>query len=372
MAKLLKDKRELGVIRIMPVINKPVGIVSYGAQLPSWSLPIKELEMAHDKEIGVVSNSLLVEQKTVPDFDEDTITLSISAAWQALSRAKITKKFDSKKISALFIGSESHPYAVKPSGTVVAEALGLSEKLALADLQFACKAGTQGMQICASYILSNFAEYTLAIGADVAQAKPGDALEYTAAAGAAAFIFGHTNLLAKLLATSSVASDTPDFWRKSGEAYPHHGGRFTGKPAYFYHVIKSSKMLLKEAGLRAEDFDYCVFHTPNGKFPLQAAKQLGFSLKQLKPGLIVKNVGNTYAGSVPLALAAVLDQAPAGKKIFVTAYGSGAGADSFILETTNNLPIQREKWQDFTLDKIQNLQPINYQQYVRLTKNRYH
>ena len=356
----------------MPVINKPVGIVAYGTELPSWSLSIKELEMAHNKEIGTVSNSLLVEQKTVPDFDEDTITLSTSAAWQALARAGITKNFGSKKISALFVGSESHPYAVKPSGSVVAGALGLPEELAMADLQFACKAGTQGMQICASYILSDFAKYALAIGADVAQAKPGDALEYTAAAGAAAFIFGSTNLLVKLLATSSVASDTPDFWRKSGEDFPHHGGRFTGKPAYFYHVIKSSKMLLKEMKLKAEDFDYCVFHTTNGKFPLQAAKQLGFSSKQLKPGLIVKKVGNTYAGSVPLALAAILDQAPAGKKIFVTAYGSGAGADSFVFETTDNLPKQRKKWQDFTLDKIKNLQPISYQQYARLTKDRYH
>ena len=355
------------------IIKKSVGVVSYGTYLPHWAIALGEIEQVSGKEIGAVSKSLRVEQKTVPAADEDTATIAVAAAQQALERAQqASQRFSKSKISSLFIGSESHPYAVKPTGTIVAQALGLPEELAMADLQFACKAGTQGMQICASYVLSGFSEYGLAVGADTAQAEPGDALEYSAAAGGAAYIFGKNKLIAKLLATVSVATDTPDFWRRPGEVYPQHGGRFTGEPAYFYHVEQATRLLLAQTKLRPDQIDYCIFHTPNGKFPRRVAKKLDFTQKQLSPSLVVEKIGNTYAGAVPLALASVLDQASTGKKILVTAYGSGAGADSFLFETTPNLVQQRKKWKNLLVDRLNSLENISYQEYSNLMKGRYH
>ena len=74
-------------------------------------------------------------------LDEDTITISVAAGRAALARAGI----DAQRVGALYIGSESHPYAVKPSGTVVLEALGLGPDIHVADFEFACKAGTEAM-----------------------------------------------------------------------------------------------------------------------------------------------------------------------------------------------------------------------------------
>src|SRR3972149_7455311 len=107
--------------------------------------------------------------------------------------------------------------------------------------------------------------------------------------------------------------------------------RFTGEPAYFTHLPGAVKGLMNKTGLRASDFDYVAFHTPNGKFPLRAAKMLGFEKEKLLPGLIVTKIGNTYSGASPLALSAILDIAKPGQKIFMTSYGSGAGRDSFVL-----------------------------------------
>jgi len=344
------------------IINKTVGITSYGVSIPRQIIKISEIEKAQNK--SGVGKSIGVISKTVPARDEDTITLATQAALNALENFS----GNSLDISNLFIGSESHPYAVKPSGTVVKSALGLSENMALADLQFACKAGTQGMQIGFSYLLSGLSKYSLAIGADTAQASPGDALEFTAGAGAGAYILGTENTIANLLATTSIATDTPDFWRRAGQSYPEHAGRFSGEPAYFYHITTAAKKIMEETKLRPEDFDYCVFHTPNGKFPRQAAKMLGFSKKQLSPSLVVDKIGNTYAGAVPLALSAVLDIAKPGEKIMVVSYGSGAGSDGFVFETTDLITKFNKGRKNKVKGQVKQTREVDYVEYQAVMK----
>lgn len=341
------------------IVKHKVGITSYGVAIPKQKILTTLIEEAQGKVGMGIGQSLGVDSKTVPARDEDTITLATDAAIKCLENFREEKN----KISNIFIGSESHPYAVKPSGTVVKDALGLSEDMALADLQFACKAGTQGIQIGFNYLLSGYSEYSLAIGADTAQAKPNDALEFTAGAGAAAYLLGKEKLLARLVAMTSIATDTPDFWRRAGQSYPEHAGRFSGEPAYFYHITTAAQKIMNETGLKPTDFAYCVFHTPNGKFPQLAAKKLGFKPEQLKPSLVVGEIGNTYAGSVPIALSAVLDKAKAGEKILVVSYGSGAGSDAFIFETTEELVKLNRGRNNNIRQQIKQLKEVSYQDY---------
>jgi len=129
-----------------------------------------------------IIDGLMVYEKSVPDIDEDTITIAVEAARHAVNRAGI----DPEKIGAVYTGSESHPYAVKPSSTVVAEAIGATPDLTVADFEFACKAGTAAIQTCMGMVDAGMIELGMAIGSDVSQGAPGDALEYTAAAGGVA------------------------------------------------------------------------------------------------------------------------------------------------------------------------------------------
>lgn len=349
-------------------MSKPVGIVSYATYLPAWCISTQEIAQANNAAVP----SLGVVQKTVPALDEDTATIATQAALNAFSNLELTARQEiHARIGSLWVGSESHPYAVNPTGTVVKAALGLPSQLAMADLQFACKAGTQGLQVGLMYVRSQQAEYSLAIGADTAQAEPGDALEYTAAAGGAAFIVGSNpqHLIAKLLGTTSYATDTPDFWRRPGENYPQHGGRFTGEPAYYYHVMTSTKNLLAELDMSIQDFDHCVFHTPNGKFPQTVAKKLGCGAAQLQHSLVVKEIGNTYAGAAMITLANVLDHAEPGDKILMTAYGSGAGADSFVWEVTPQILTWRENQSNPLAQQISQLKAISYSQYTKRSQH---
>jgi hydroxymethylglutaryl-CoA synthase len=219
---------------------------------------------------------------------------------------------------------------VKPSGTVVAEAIGATPEIHCADLEFACKAGTEGMYLAYNLVKGGAQKYALGIGADTSQGAPGDALEYSASAGAAAFIFGAENVLATVDHTYAYMTDTPDFWRREYQNYPRHAGRYTGEPAYFKHTLGASRGILEKSGMKPSDFAFAVFHQPNGKFPLRAGKTLGFTKEQLETGLLAPYLGNTYSGASPMGLTAILDVAKPGDKIFMCSFGSGAGSDAFI------------------------------------------
>jgi len=298
-----------------------VGIVGYGAYIPMNRLKASEISRVWG------GFGAPIEEKAVGSMDEDAVTISVECARYAVKRANVRPE----EIGAIYVGTESKPYAVKPCGTIVAEAIGATPHVMAADYEFACKAGTEAFQTCIGLVSSGMVKYAMAIGADTAQGRPADALEYTVACGGAAFIFGikSDRTMANLEGSYSYVTDTPDFWRRGREMYPRHGNRFTGDPAYFQHVVGAAKGLMGDLGYEASDFTYAVFHQPNVKFPVKAARTLGFSMDSIKPGLVVPMVGNTYAGSTPLGLAATLDVANPGERILVVSYGSGAGSDAF-------------------------------------------
>jgi hydroxymethylglutaryl-CoA synthase len=311
-----------------------VGIVGYGAYIPRNRIKVEEIAKVWGADAPSLKRGLMLREKSVPAPDQDVITIAVEAAKNALRRAAV----DPRKIGAVYVGSESHPYAVKPTGTAVAEVLGAVNDCHCADLEFACKAGSEGMFLAYALVKSGEVEYALGIGADTSQGAPGDALEYSAAAGGAAFLMGAKNVVAEVECQYSFMSDTPDFWRREYMHYPRHGGRFTGDMAYFKHVRGGVEGILQKAGAKPRDFRYAVFHQPNGKFPMKMAKDLGFTEEQMKTGLLVPTLGNTYSGASPLGLSAILDEAKPGDRILMCSFGSGAGSDAFVFHCTKNLP----------------------------------
>lgn len=343
-----------------------VGIVSYGAYVPKNRIRIADIANAWNKDTEEVYRSLGLAEKSVPGFDEDAVTIAVEAATSGLATfsGRVTD------LDVLFVGSESHPYAVNPTSTIVGELLGIGHTYLAVDMEFACKAGTTAIAAIAGLIAAGHARNGLAIGTDTAQGKPHDFLEYTAAAGGAAFILGSDRVVAKLSADTSYSSDTPDFWRRDGMRYPSHAGRFTGEPAYYSHVSGAANRLLEMTRTKPFDYDYCIFHSPNGKFPREVAKRLGFTQTQLAPSLLVDDIGNAYSATTLLGLAAVLDIAKPNQKIFMVSYGSGAGSDAFVWETTEELPKNqklRVKNKQIIQEQIAQKTYIDYIQFLKMT-----
>lgn len=316
-----------------------VGIIGYGVYVPRFRIKVEEIARMWGKDGKKISLGLGVKEKAVAAFDEDSCTFAVESSRLALRMAGI----DPQKIGAIFVGSESKPYAVKPTATIVAAALGATPNLTAGDFEFACKAGTVGVQACMGMVASGLIEVGLSVGSDTAQGRPNDALEYTAGCGAAAWLIGKEEVIAEIEGTFSYTTDTPDFWRRQHAEFPRHAGRFTAEPAYFKHVISAAKGLMKKMGKEEKDFDYAVFHQPNGKFPLKAGGMLGFAPEKMQQGLLTPFIGNTYSGASMIGLASVLDVATPGDRILCVSYGSGAGSDAFSITVRKDIEKKRAK-----------------------------
>lgn len=337
-----------------------VGIVAYGAYIPRNRITVKEIARIWHKDGAHIEQQLGVVQKAVASCDEDAVTIAITATQHAIN----SYNFDRRTIGAVYVGSESHPYAVKPTASIVADALQIGHNYTAADLQFACKAGAASFLAAYGLVASGTCQSSLAIGVDTAQACPGDMLEYTAASGGAAVILGSDpkKIIARVIATTSYTSDTPDFWRRARYSFPAHAGRFTQDPGYMHHVQSATEQLLHMTGLAIADIDHVIFHQPNQKLPRMAARCLGVAENALKYGLLVQQIGNTYAGAVLLGLSNVLEYAQPDELILMVSYGSGAGSDAILLQATEQISIKRSVPSVATM--VANTRQIDYAQYA--------
>ncbi len=342
--------------------------------------PSKDYETPGIVGYGIYSSRFRIKEggieRAVPFVDEDSVTAAVEAGKLALIHSAI----DNSWVGKVYVGSESNPYAVKPIASKVAQVLKLGESegdiqgVDAIDTEFACKAGSSMFKdACA---LVNYAKsgikYAMVIGADNSQAAPrgcpGGELDAFVGYGGAAFIFGKQDVIAEVEGWYSCTSDTPDFWRRDGEPYPMHGGRFTGDPAYHKHVRKAASKLMERLNLKASDINYFVPHQPNPTFPARVAKDLGFKDEQFMPSIQMTKFGNTYSGASLVGLAAILDIAKPNESILMVSYGSGAGSDAYLLRTKSQLLDKRNRQKITVKSQAENpfIQYVDYVTYRRL------
>ncbi len=160
-----------------------MGIVGYGAYVPRYRLPASEVaRIWTDGEGG-----LPIKEKAVAGIDEDVVTMSIEAARNALARARIEPRAKSAPSGlapnpTLTRSSPPPPSWQRPSehAATCRPPIG-SSPVKPAPKRWSPRSGLS---------VRGMADYAMAIGMDTAQGKPGDALEYTAGAGGAAFLLG--------------------------------------------------------------------------------------------------------------------------------------------------------------------------------------
>ena len=348
------------------------GIVSYGVFVPDCRITVEEIwsMWSHPTRPATLKALTGLAKTAVNRWDEDTVVMAVEAAKAALEMAAI----DASKIQAIYLGTATNPYASKASGTIVAEALGAGPEIMCADVQFAGKSGTSAMEICTGLVKSGLVQHALSIGSDSLgrHVSPNDVpLEYSASAGAAAFILGKTDVIATLDHMYSYATETPEYFRLDGDRYIKKGhGEGIDRVGYLDHVVTAVRNMMKKSGCQSSDFDYAIFSQPNGRLPLAAGEELGFSKNQTQPGLLATEIGDCGSASSLIGLAAVLDKAKENQKILVASYGFGAGCDVLSFTTTEALPQARErrKQYDSVHDQIRNGLEVDYKTYASMER----
>jgi hydroxymethylglutaryl-CoA synthase len=342
--------------------------------------PSKEYDVPGIVGYGVYASRFRIKEgnleRSVPFIDEDAVTAAVEAGKLALIHSGV----DSSLVGKVYVGSESNPYAVKPIASKVAQVLKLGEEdedvqgVDAIDTEFACKAASSMFKDATSLVNypKSGVKYAMVIGTDNSQSAPrgcpGGELDLFVGYGGSAFIFGKYDVIAEIEGWYSCTSDTPDFWRRDGEPFPMHGGRFTGDPAYFKHIRKAATKLMERLNLQASDVDYFVTHQPNLQFPVRIAKELGFKDEQYATSLQINKFGNTYSGCSPIGLAALLDIAKPEERILVTSYGSGAGSDAYLFRTTSQLVDKRQRQKINVKFQAENpfVKYVDYNTYRRL------
>ncbi|MEM4245673.1 MAG: hydroxymethylglutaryl-CoA synthase [Candidatus Bathyarchaeia archaeon] len=367
-----------------------VGIVGYGVYIPYKRVRTEVIVREREKRrpdlgdfIEKVRKGLLLNYKSVADFTEDVTTLATEASENALAMAGI-KATD---IGTVVLGSESKPYAVGLSARHVASFIGSGNNVYVADIEGACNSAMQGLAFIRDQILAGDIDYGLAIGSDIAQAPLGDPLEYACGAGAAALIAGKDGSIADIIDVAPYSSLTMDFWRREGVPVPSHFGKTT-VDAYISHVTGAIRNLLeKNPKLRLTDFEAITFHQPSGYMPLKTARSLlepepaKFSKdvaerirltendieKKIRPWFKVLEIGNTYAASTPITLAAILDKAKPGDDVLAVSYGSGAYSIATWFKVTEEIEKKRNLTPSFDdyIARTREIELKTYQDHIR-------
>lgn len=348
------------------------GICGYGVFIPQHRLRVEDIWNAwcHRLRPSSVEQRLGIKEKAVNSWHEDVITMASDAGKAALEMAGT----DLQKIKALYMGTCTNPYVTRASMTLVAESLGLGPELMGGDCQFGGKSGTMALQACLGIVAAEIIPGGLVAASDSlsSHVPPNDLpLEYSASAGAAAFIVAREGVIAEIEGTFSYATETADFFRLDGDRYIKRGVSAEDEEiGYRDHLLTASREFMARFSFKPSDFNYAALQQPNGTLPLEVARSMGFEDDQLLPVLLADQIGDCGSASALLALVAALDRANPGERIFLASYGYGAGCDLFCLKVTEEIKKARSRRNNYPTLKAQleKKSYIDYMTYIRFER----
>jgi len=320
-----------------------IGITGYGVAIPRRRLAVDEIvDLWKNLEMNVVKEKWGMSERTVLAQDEDSTTLAVAAAKEAIGRCGV-----SSGIQALYYGTCTDPYDSRPSSTVVLEALDLPYTTKCADIQFSTKSGTAAMIESYAMVKAGLAGQALAIGTDTIDrhTAPGDLLESCAGAGAGAVVIGTENVAATIDGVETYSTDISDGFRVEGERYIR-SGLLIRQDKYdvgiLPHTEAAAKNLMDRLGTKPADYKYAVLQQNTPAIARMDAQALGFTEEQTAPAMYCGLTGDTGSSSPFIGLAKVLEKAQPGDRIFLVSYGFGAGSDAIALTVTENIGAMRK------------------------------
>ncbi len=299
-----------------------VGIVSYGAYVPvhrlgpgtrGWAAPI---------------------EKAVASWDEDSLTMAVEAALDAIGTS------DREKIDGAYYASTTSPYREKLVATTLAMATDLRTDILTADITDTLRCGTTAFRMAVDTVKAGSAKKLLVTASDRRLGIPGVDSEF--ADGAAAFIIGDTDVVAELIDSYTVSNELLDVWRAEGSKRTRSWeDRYVYEVGVQRVVPDAIDKFLKKSGLSLADMAKVILYAPDARRHREMAAKLKLKPEQLQNPYFDK-IGNTGSAFSLMGLVAALEDAKPGDKIMCVAYGDGA--DILVLQATDKITNAKPKW----------------------------
>ncbi len=300
------------------------GIISHGAYVPSLRLQRSAIADGIAWAVPGVKG-LAKGERSVANWDEDSITMSVEAARDCL------QGIDRSTISSIMLASTTLPFADRSNSGIAIDALSLSENIISQDLSGSRRAGTSAL---IQALGTTPAEHNnLVLAADCRETRPGSNQEMLYGHGAAALLLGSDDPVAVPLAVTSLHSDLVDQYRSSVSTTFDYAleERWVRDQGYLQIVPGAVTSVLTESEITADKIDYFILPGPAA-----AARGLVRACKFDNAEIVDtcrNELGDCGAAQSMLMLSAVLDRAKAGQHILMV--GFGQGADVLLFRTTD-------------------------------------
>jgi len=177
------------------------------------------------------------------------------------------------------------------------------------------------------------ANNALVVAADCRIPPPNSEFERLFGDGAAALLFGNSDLAVEIESNYSINSEFMDIWRNEDDTLPQTWeDRFVITKGYIGHMQETGSGLLKKYTLTPKDFDKVVLYAWDARRHHELARRLGFDFDTQVQDSLLLSIGHTGTASAMMMLIAALEEAKPGDRILFANYGDGA--DAYILRAT--------------------------------------
>ena len=301
-----------------------VGIVGYGAYVPRHRIKVEEIAKVWGADAPSYKKGLMLREKSVPTPDQDTITMSVEAARHAIRRAGIDPARDRRDLRRLRVPSlrgeaERHRRWPRRSARRRTSTAPTSSSPA--------RPGSEGMFVALSLVKAGQMDYALGDRRRHLAGRPGRRPRVLGLGGrgglhlrpreAARGLRGHLRLHdrhAGLLAAGVPVLPAPrrPLHRRAGllQARPRLRARADGAGRTRRRRTSSGPSSTSRTG----------------SSPCARRRSSASPKEKVEQGWLSPTLGNTYSGSSPMGLTAILDVAKPGDRILMVSYGSAPAA----------------------------------------------
>ena len=297
------------------------GLRSFGAYIPTLRLP-------RDMIAKAWSRGSLGGERSVANYDEDTLTMAVEAATDCL------RGVPREEVDGVFFASTTPTYKEKQSAALIAMALDLPKTVRTADFGHSLRAGTSALLAAVDAVKAGTLTNVLVIASDSRLGYPKTDLEQLFGDAAAAVLVSAKDGAVRIDGAVSLADEIVDVWRTDKDTYVKSWeDRFAVTYGYTQNVVDAARTLLQQNKQDAKGITRAALYSPDSRSVQGVARGLGLDVKtQLHPTLI-DNVGNTGAAHALLVLVDALQEAKPGARILAASYGDGA--DALLLTVTD-------------------------------------